>query len=112
MEQLTFKRLREVNLARCDNWHEGGITDWSLSDWGVALAGEVGEAMNVIKKIRRKQDGVMAGETKDYADLADELADSMLYLDLVAARAGIDLDKATIKKFNETSRKWGFDERL
>ena len=45
-------------------------------------------------------------------DLADELADVLCYLDLVAAHYGIDLEKALISKFNEVSRRTGLPERL
>ena len=51
---LTFRAFRETNVARCvETWHELGV--WSLTDWATALAGEVGEACNVIKKLRRSE---------------------------------------------------------
>jgi hypothetical protein len=40
-------------------------------------------------------------------DVADELADVQIYLDLLAANLGVDLEHATISKFNEVSRKKG-----
>jgi hypothetical protein len=55
MSDLTFKASREVNSARAARWHKGGISDWSITDWSNALAGEVGEACNAIKKLRRIQ---------------------------------------------------------
>jgi NTP pyrophosphatase (non-canonical NTP hydrolase) len=115
LSSLTFAQLREANLSRCGRWHPGGLSDWSLSDWGVATAGELGEALNVVKKLNRERDGIagnsVSAETLR-ADLADELADVAIYLDIMAASEGIDLGAAIARKFNATSRKVGFPERL
>lgn len=112
---LTFALLRSTNLARCARWHTGGVNDWSLSDWFTATMGELGEAANVAKKINRERDGLV-GNDKSSAELqsqlADELADTVIYLDLLAARAGIDLAAAVASKYNRTSIKNGFPERL
>lgn len=110
---LEFKQLRDVNLARCRRWHNEG--SWSLSDWAVATAGELGEALNVIKKLNRFRDGISGNSEerqKLERQLAEELADTAIYLDLLAARAGIDLDKAIVEKFNKKSVEVGFPERL
>ena len=112
---LTFSKLRETNLSRTDRWNPDGLKTWSLSDWGVAMEGEAGEACNVIKKLNRIRDGMTGnevGEDELYKALADELADTIIYLDLLAARAGINLESAIIHKFNETSFRVGFPERL
>lgn len=49
---LTFSRLREQNVRRCNEvfFHIG---TWTSKDWLIAVAGEVGEALNVVKKMRR-----------------------------------------------------------
>ena len=91
---LTFSEVSEVSLARCLRWHPGGLNSWSLSDWFTALAGEVGEAGNVIKKLNRVRDGMIGNrETPDdlRAALGKELADCYLYLDLLAQAADVDL---------------------
>ena len=115
MSRLTFAALREVNLRRCLRWHPRGISEWSLSDWAVATAGELGEACNVIKKLNRERDGIV-GNTIAPAELqsmlADELADVAIYLDLLAAAAGIDLEAAIVKKFNAVSERNNFPERI
>lgn len=112
---LTFQELRKTQLSRSNRWHKGSINDWSLSDWGVAAGGEMGEALNVIKKLNRERDRIV-GNTKTEveltADLGEEIADTVLYLDLLAARAGIDLEDAIIKKYNLVSKKNNFPERL
>ena len=46
---LTFAELRDANVTRCnESFHP--VDAWSGTDWACALAGEVGEACNVVKK--------------------------------------------------------------
>ena len=106
---LTFDALRDQDVPRCnESFPPHTLESWSLTDWAAALAGEVGEACNAIKKIRRG----------DYAlderrnELADELADVVTYCDLLAARAGIDLGEAVARKFNAVSERVGSPRRL
>jgi len=112
---LTFSELRRVSLQRALRWHPRGLEEWSVSDWVTATLGEFGEAANVIKKLNRVRDGLI-GNDKSVVELqlqlADELADTFIYLDLLASRVGVDLDVAIIAKFNRTSHKYGFPERL
>ena len=101
---LTFNLLREVNQARCEDiFHP--LEDWSATDWATALAGEVGELCNYIKKLRR-------GENITTRQLADELADTIIYADLLAAVLGIDLGEAVRAKFNLVSEQKGAHHRL
>ena len=58
MSNLTFSKLRTANLARSNRWCPGGIDDWALSDWGVAMAGEAGEVCDVIKKLNRARNSM------------------------------------------------------
>lgn len=82
--------------------------DWSPADWMTALAGEVGETANILKKIRRGDTSLFEARK----ELAKELADIQCYLVLLANRCGIDLEVATILKFNEVSKRIGSDVRL
>lgn len=78
LEQAT--RLREANLLRCERWHPGGVDDWSPAEWTNAVAGEVGEVIEVF---------VDHGRSAAIADpLASEIADVLTYLDLLAAKLG------------------------
>jgi len=98
---LTFHALRQANVERCnDVFHN--LDDWSLTDWATAMAGECGEACNLIKKIRR-------GESIEISELGKELADIVIYADLLAARAGIDLGNFVASKFNEVSARRSCD---
>lgn len=104
LHPLGFDQLRRANLRRCGNsFHP--IEAWSPTDWACALAGEVGEAANLIKKGRR-------GEPVSVVAIATELADAVIYLDLLACRLGIDLGGAIASKFNVVSQRRGSAERL
>lgn len=107
---MTFS---ERNRRRCE--HEEGfnhaLSAWSLSDWVTAVTGELGEAANVVKKLKRIRDGIPGNtETEDELrrNLADELADTVIYLDLLAQAAGFDLDTIRDAKFEKTSEKIGY----
>ncbi len=101
MNVLTFDQLRLANESRCGQvFHP--LYDWSPTDWGCAMAGEAGEACNKVKKLRR-------GEDVPLKDIADELADTVIYADLLAARLGINLGQAIREKFNEVSEQRGSD---
>jgi NTP pyrophosphatase (non-canonical NTP hydrolase) len=112
---LTFKELHEQNAARCQEiWHE--LDAWSLCDWATALAGEVGEACNVIKKLRRSE---LPGPQQINPDVAilreqlkDEVADILSYLDLLSTAAGFRLEDALIRKWNVVSERVGSSRRL
>ena len=114
MSDLTFERLRYANLTRClDSYHP--LDEWSLCDWATAAAGEMGEVCGVVKKARRlghDDDLVLDDHVDLVADLSDEIADVVVYLDLLAARAGVDLASAIARKFNATSEKVGSAVRL
>ena len=62
------------------------------------MGGECGECLNFIKKMRR-------GEKIPIESVAFELADIIIYADLLAARLNIELDKYIVKKFNKVSKK-------
>lgn len=117
-----FEELRRVNVARCQRWHPGFPDDetWMLSDWACAMAGEAGEALNVVKKLRRIDLGTLppstisreSDRTNLLANLGEELADTVIYADLLAAKAHIDLARWVRVKFNGVSIREGWPERL
>ena len=117
LHDLSFRELREVSGTRCRRWHPGGLEGWSLSEWFLATLGELGEAANKAKKLNRLRDGIAGNSAEEteaalLASIADELADTAIYLDLTAARLGVDLGAAIARKFNATSSKVGLPERL
>ena len=111
--ELTFTRLRKANVARCEEvFHP--ITAWSLTDWATAAAGELGEACNVIKKMRRFEGShndparnIDPESAEGKLMLGHEIAEVVIHQDLLAARAGIDLAGAVQEKFDLVSRREG-----
>lgn len=106
---LTFGALRAANAARQELWCPDQKPD--LSFRGNELAGETGEACNVIKKLERERRG-WRGSRATIQDLAEELADVVICADLVAHSAGIDLGAAVTFKFDKSSEKIGLPTRL
>lgn len=113
-----LERLRESSKSRVFRWHgKRGVKDWNVMEWSAAAAGEMGEACNVAKKIKRLDTGLQRRKSESkrkelVAKLADEIADTIIYLDLLAMREGIDVSSAIVSKFNRTSEEFGFPERL
>lgn len=108
-EQATFTSLRAANIHRQTLWDAGNQID--LAYRGNELAGEAGEACNVIKKIARERLGIR-GSRATLDDLAEELADVVICADLIAMAEGINLVEAIAAKFNATSEKVGLPTRI
>jgi hypothetical protein len=94
--QGAFALLRAANIARDAEWCTGGKLD--LSYRGNELAGETGEACNILKKLDRERKG-MVGSRATTEQAAEELADIAICVDLAAM-------------FNKTSEKNGLQTRL
>jgi len=99
-----LRELRRANIARDKEWNPDKLL--SLSFRGNELGGEIGEAQNIIKKLEREKLGLI-GSRSDPDKLAEELADGIICIDLIAMEFGIDLVDAIIKKFNKTSSERG-----
>lgn len=97
-QPLTFRFLREQNVARCNESFQmhGGMDGWSVPHWTMAVTGELGELCNKLKKRER-------GEFIPLPEIAHELADVLIYLDLLAEKLGVDLAGAVKEKFNIVS---------
>lgn len=106
---MDFAALREANARRQKEWDRDNKLD--IAYRGNELAGECGEACNVIKKIERERRGIR-GSRATLAQLADELADVIICVDLVALFEGIDLWESVKRKFNETSQNNNLDTIL
>jgi NTP pyrophosphatase (non-canonical NTP hydrolase) len=106
MSVIVCSNLRAANVEREKLW-ENPDKPMSLSYLGNATAGEMGEACNVIKKLDREAMG-MKGSRDTVEHLAEELADVMIYIDIIALRLGIDMDEAIANKFNKTSTENSF----
>jgi len=82
---MKIDRFKEI-LSQIENYGSN-----HPSYWGCALAGEVGEACNLIKKHERDNKEITE-------ELALELADIFNYLVLIARYYYIDLEKAIFDK--------------
>ncbi|MBI1261281.1 MAG: nucleotide pyrophosphohydrolase [Rhizobiales bacterium] len=104
-----FTTLRAANEARQKEWDKGAKID--LSYRGNEMAGETGEACNIIKKLERERLGIV-GSRATLEQLAEELADVIICVDLIAMSVGINMEAAVRSKFNVTSEKVGLKTRL
>lgn len=117
MKDLTFAELTAVNRSRVERWHPHFPNDdWTGADWANAMQGEAGEAGNIVKKLRRAElslRGALDPPPAELIDkLGDEIADTLIYLDLLAQHYSIDLPAAVVRKFNAVSEREDFPERL
>jgi NTP pyrophosphatase (non-canonical NTP hydrolase) len=83
-------------------------SDWSPAQWLQTVVGELGEYANIRKKFERGD--ICEQEFKKLA--AEELADVITYLDILAGQIGIELDAAVIMKFNAVSIRVGSAVRI
>ena len=110
---LTFSEFREANKTRCnESFHP--IDSWKLHDWAIALIGEFGEAMNILKKIKRVDDGTdpLSDLNILYPALMEEIADIVTYADLLLTSQGYVLEEELVNKFNKVSEKRGSTIKL
>ena len=110
---MDLQAFSEANRTRCES-PEGfnqPIVSWSMNDWFTAAMGELGEAANVAKKLRRSEDGIKGNKEPDSVllmKLAEEIGDTLIYLDLLAQRAGLDLSYCVMTSFNNKSAEIGY----
>lgn len=96
---LTFDELKKANKERSDEVYFP-IDSWALTAWSNALAGEVGEVCNLTKKHLRDT-------VENKTLICDELADVVIYADLLAQKLKVNLGDVIRVKFNKTSAERG-----
>lgn len=116
---MKLQELRQANIERNTSAF-GPLDQWSPTDWACAMAGECGEACNMVKKLRRldhpdslwkkTQNNTDAEYIKN--EISKEVADLVIYADLLMARIGRPLDEAIKNKFNEVSERIGSPVKL
>ena len=104
MEPLTFQRLSEVNLDRCIDVFRQSL-DWTHSEWATAMAGKSSAARSLIRRSR-------LGEDIAPSYIVKELAELVIYADLLATRLGLSLGACVRDRFNEVSEQREYDTRL
>ena len=114
---LTFRTLRDGNIKRLPLFRRKDGkpahmkvdgSDWAPSQWLQAIVGELGEYANLRKKVERG-DFTLANVKKK---LASELADVIIYLDLLAYRLDIDLGEAVMETWNQKAKDLDIPMRL
>lgn len=77
--------------------------DWSFVDWSNAIAGEVGELCNQVKKFKRSE-----GEEIYFDNMREEIADVICYCIILADKMNLDLNVVLRKKINKVSKKMDY----
>lgn len=106
--------LRETNMERAKYFGHGGLFEedgWNIAEWGCALGGEAGELLNVLKKFNRQAPFDPSPEELTRM-AANEIGDVLIYLDLIAAKLQLELADCARNKFNATSDRYGYDQRI
>lgn len=119
MNGLSFLQLRAANQARLPQFRnaQGQLSHtaqdvWSPADWMVATLGELGEAANIMKKIRRGDFAPGPELVEAKKKLGKEFADFITYADIMAMELDIDLGQAVQDKLNEISERVKSNVRL
>jgi NTP pyrophosphatase (non-canonical NTP hydrolase) len=120
---LTFDRFSRTNMRRHLDWPKSGppsSKEWSLSDWAVAAAEEMGEVCGAIKRINRIVRGdVINGKPNDIKTVEEarlkakkEIGDTLTYLDLLAQELDSNLGECASLAFNGVSEREGLPHRV
>jgi NTP pyrophosphatase (non-canonical NTP hydrolase) len=96
-QKISFDQLCRANVARYKDYP---CDDWTPTDWGCCLAGEVGETCNLLKKLK-------LGKDVEVSEIGKEIADVIIYADILAEKLGFDLGQLVREKFNEVSKRVG-----
>lgn len=102
MSLLVLDDIQSASELRNQYWDPDKVLGGAF--FATELAGEVGEACNVVKKLERERLG-LRGSRDTVAHLSEELADVIICACLLANHYHIGLDLAVRQKFNDTSRK-------
>lgn len=113
--KLDLASFRQLNIQRAKEGFKC-YDNQPLTYWTTALAGEVGELCNMVKKLQRvEMGGVDSGSSYTAKDidkemLKEEIGGIAIYLDLMASLLDINLEEAIIDTFNSKSKKHGFTQ--
>jgi len=104
---MTFEELRNADIERQETVGPFNSVAklQSLLYWTTAIAGECGELCNLVKKQVRDEKDLSA-------DIGKEIADVVIYADLLATRMGFRLEDLVRLKFNEVSDRRGSKIKL
>lgn len=110
-------KFSEANRKRCEalDGFNHKLNSWEYEQWTNALAGEAGEACNIAKKLLRLRQGVSGNKPHERDEkslkfkLACEVADVMIYADLLIQALGYDTSELLRITFNKKSAELGYE---
>lgn len=119
VKDVTLRDIAYYHRQRNKLWH-AGAQPWTGADWGNAAAGEMGEACNVIKKLRRIELGMTGNQLRNQSTNVQELVDKLrgelggtiIYILSICDHYGIDLTDAIRDEFNKVSDEQGLDVKI
>ncbi len=110
-------KLNEIKKESLRSWsHIPNGVDYEEDDIAklyvaTALAGEVGELLNKIKKMFRKKYYTSAHAEKELEEgIKDEFADVLFYMGRLADMMNIDLEAEFRKKMEENIKRYGLKQ--
>ena len=112
--KMEIKYFSRTNRSRNKSF-QGDTIAPTMSEWACALAGEAGEVCDAIKKLSLLYAGTIRKDiTEDTLidNIGKEIADTIIYCDLLADHFNLDLEDIIKAKFNERSEKWNMEQRL
>lgn len=99
----TFDDFQDRSEARKKWLHRfTNEDDWSPADWVLAIAGEVGELANILKKVRRHDFTLEQVRPQCLKEAADIITYCDLFMTCLGARTSDEL----YKKFDEVTARW------
>lgn len=114
---LTFDNFQKKNEERCIKGFNHQLNDWSFMEWGSATAGEIGEANNVAKKLKRIDQNIKGNKEGENSQnlkdkMAREIADGIIYSFLWLSAAGYNAEDVVRMVFNDKSNEIGSDIKV
>lgn len=106
---IDLKKFRKISVERAKNGFKT-YENVPITFWTTAIAGEVGELCNMVKKMERvKHGGIDAGSSYTAASITphmikEEIGGIFIYLDLLASLWGFSMEEAIVSTFNEKSQ--------
>ena len=95
--------LAQLQVYVAELEEERGFSDQSARDKCLLLGEELGELFRAV----RRAEGLKVDPSSPAADIADELADCLIYLCAIANRYGVDLEAAfRAKEEKNQARTW------
>lgn len=103
---MKINEFAELNYERDRKHDKEGRFNWEF--YAIGVAGEAGELMNLLKKIKR-------GDFElNKEEIAEETADIITYCFLLLSALGMDAEKTLMDKFEKVNKRLeagGFGKR-